>query len=214
MGPNQAVVVGPTQTVALTGLQYRALLALALLQVGDRDEARRAASEELSFARAWDTPRALGVALRTLGVIEGGDQGIDMLREAVATLERSPGRLEYAYALVDLGAALRRAGLRTEAREKLGEGMDRAHRLGARALAETARTELGLLGARPRRPVLTGVDSLTPSEYRVCEMAADGLSNKEIAQALFVTLRTVEMHLSHAYAKLDITSRRELSRAR
>ena len=149
--------------------------------------------------------------MRTLGVIEGGDQGIEMLREAVAMLEGSPGRLEYAYALVDLGAALRRAGLRTEAREKLGEGMDLAHRLGALALAETARNELGLLGARPRRPALTGVDSLTPSEYRVCEMAADGLSNKEIAQALFVTLRTVEMHLSRAYAKLGITSRRDLS---
>lgn len=70
-----------------------------------------------------------------------------------------------------------------------------------------------LAGARPRRVALTGLDALTPSERRVSEMAARGMTNKEIAQALFVTLRTVEMHLSSAYRKLEIHSRRGLAEA-
>ena len=70
--------------------------------------------------------------------------------------------------------------------------------------------ELLAAAARPRRIALSGVDSLTGSEHRVAQMAAAGLANREIAQALFVTVRTVEMHLTHAYRKLDISSREEL----
>jgi DNA-binding CsgD family transcriptional regulator len=206
--PNGAEVVPH-----LPGLQHRALTAVAMARLGDHDGARTAAEEELTFARKWDTPRATGVALRALGVLQGGDPGIDILTEAVAQLARSPARLEHAHALVDLGAALRRAGRQAEARQRLGEGMDGAHRCGALALAERARRELGLVGARPRRLALTGVDSLTPGEYRVCELAAEGMTNKEIAQALFVTLRTVEGHLSNAYAKLGIASRAALKTA-
>ena len=71
----------------------------------DPKEARRLAEWEMERARDWDTPRAVGVALRALGLIEGGEQGIELLREAVATLESSPARLERARALADLGAA-------------------------------------------------------------------------------------------------------------
>jgi DNA-binding NarL/FixJ family response regulator len=81
---------------------------------------------------------------------------------------------------------------------------------GAEALAEEAREELNATGARPRRTVLHGVDALTPSELCIARMAAEGLSNREIAQALFVTIRTVEMHLTHGYQKLEISSRTEL----
>ena len=133
-----------------------------------------------------------------------------MLREAVATLEGSEARLDHAHALVDLGAALRRAGKRTEARERLAEGLELADRCGATALVDMAEAELRAAGARPRRRALSGVASLTPSELRVAEMAAEGMMNKEIAQALFVTLRTVEMHLSNAYGKLEISSRDQL----
>jgi DNA-binding CsgD family transcriptional regulator len=68
-------------------------------------------------------------------------------------------------------------------------------------------------GARPRRMVRTGVDALTPSELRVARMAATGMTNREIAQALFVTARTVETHLTHAYPKLGIVSREDLGAA-
>ena len=80
-------------------------------------------------------------------------------------------------------------------------------------LAQRARAELVTAGAKPRRTVLTGLEALTASERRVAELAAGGASNKEIAQSLFVTLRTVELHLSNAYNKLQIRSRHELAAA-
>jgi DNA-binding CsgD family transcriptional regulator len=188
-------------------------LAVALVRRGEADEGRRFAERELAVARAWGSPRAVGVALRTSALVEGRDRGVELLTEAVATLERSEARLEHSRALVDLGAALRRAGKQAAARKRLGEGMELAHRCGATALVERARNELHAAGARPRRVALTGADSLTPSERRIADLAAEGRSNKEIAQALFVTLRTVEMHLSNAYRKLDIESRSQLARA-
>jgi DNA-binding CsgD family transcriptional regulator len=112
--------------------------------------------------------------------------------------------------MTDLGAAFRRVGQRIQSREILRAGLDLAHRCGALALAERARTELVAAGGRPRRLVLTGLDSLTTSERRVAQLAASGLANREIAQQLFITTRTVEGHLTHAYHKLDITSREQL----
>ena len=192
---------------------YRSMLAVALPAGGERDETRALATEELELARAWGSPRPIGVALRVLGLVEGSDRGIELLREAVSVLEASEARLEHARALVDLGAALRRGGSKGDAREPLAEGMALAHACGATALVERAHEELLAAGARPRRIAITGAASLTPSERRVARLAADGMSNKEIAQALFVTLRTVEMHLSNAYGKLGIRSRHDLPRA-
>ena len=195
---------------SLPGIEHRVVLVQALVRLGEDDAADRAAAEEARFARAWDTPRARGNALRARALVEPGERSIAALAEAVELLARSPGRLDRAHALAELGAALRRAGKRAEARRALERGMDLAHRCGALALSETARAELRLLGARPRRPAVTGVDSLTPSEYRVCEMAGHGMTNKEIAQALFVTLRTVEGHLTHSFLKLEVRTRDEL----
>ena len=101
----------------------------------------------------------------------------------------------------------------SKSREMLHAGMELAHRCGAAPLVERAREELLATGARPRRIMRSGVDALTPSEKRVARMAGEGLTNREIAQALFVTMRTVEVHLTHAYQKLDISSREELPRA-
>jgi ATP/maltotriose-dependent transcriptional regulator MalT len=91
--------------------------------------------------------------------------------------------------------------------------MELAHACGARALVARAREELLATGARPRRIVRTGADALTASERRVARMAAEGMTNREIAQALFVTMRTVEVHLTHAYQKLGISSREKLPAA-
>jgi DNA-binding CsgD family transcriptional regulator len=128
-------------------------------------------------------------------------------------LESSGARLEHARALADLGAALRRAGHRADSREILRPALDLAHRCGAHALSARARTELITAGGRRRRLVLTGLDSLTTSERRVAQLAAAGLANRDIAQQLFITTRTVEGHLTHAYQKLDITSREQLPAA-
>jgi DNA-binding CsgD family transcriptional regulator len=121
--------------------------------------------------------------------------------------------LERARALADLGALLRRRNRRTEARELLREALDAAHRSGAKALADQAETELRATGARPRRIVLTGLDSLTASERRIAELASQGLTNREIAQTLFITARTVEGHLTTVFRKLMLNSRDELPAA-
>jgi len=112
--------------------------------------------------------------------------------------------------VIDLGSAIRRTGKRAGARATLAEGADLAHRCGATALVDHARAEQRLAGARPRRIAQTGRDALTPAELRVAERAAQGDTNKQIAQTLFVTLRTVEMHLSNSYRKLDIETREQL----
>jgi DNA-binding NarL/FixJ family response regulator len=139
-----------------------------------------------------------------------GDAGIDDLRESVAVLERSMMRLERAKALASLGAMLRRKREPTEAREPLREALELADACGAKPLVEFARTELYATGARPRTEAASGLGALTASERRVASLAAEGNSNRDIAQALFVTPKTVEVHLSNAYRKLGIRSRREL----
>lgn len=188
-------------------------LGLALASLGEREEARRLAEGELTEARRWGTPRAVGVALRALGMVERGERGVELLRQAAEALEASPTRLEQARALTDFGAAVRRAGRRSEAREALRRALEMAHRCGATPVVDRAREELTATGAKPRRIALTGVDSLTPSELRVARMAAHGMENKQIAQALFITVKTVETHLSHVYGKLDISSRKDLPQA-
>jgi DNA-binding CsgD family transcriptional regulator len=192
---------------------WRSAAALADAALGNRSEAMDLAGQEVELARRFGTRRAVGVALRAMGLVEGGGRGLDLLEEAVSVLEDSAARLEYARAVVDLGAALRRAGKRSAGVEMLREGMDRAHRCGASGLVHFAREELRLAGARPGRIARTGRDALTPAERRVADLAAEGMRNKEIAQGLFVTLRTVEMHLSNAYRKLEISSREDLADA-
>ena len=145
--------------------------------------------------------------------MEGGAEGIETLRESLAVLEGSSARLERARTLVELGAALRRSNQRADARELLKQGLDLAVRSRALPLVERAEQELAATGARPRRLLLSGVESLTASERRVAGFAAEGLSNKDIAQALFVTTKTVEVHLSNVYRKLGIGSRSELPQA-
>ena len=192
-------------------IAWRSPAALALHQLDRRDEARRLAVEELELARAWGAPRALGAALRAAGLIEGGEHGLTLLEEAVQVLSGSPAKLEHAKARTELGAALRRANRRSEAREQLRQAVELATISNATALAARAERELLATGARPRRIALSGVDSLTPSERRVAELAAAGPTNREIAQTLFVTQRTVEVHLTSIYRKLGISSRSQLA---
>jgi DNA-binding CsgD family transcriptional regulator len=191
---------------------WRSALAL-MLGAEERREAQRLAKEELEDARRIGHARAVGVALRALGLLERGPRGRTRLEEAARVLDGSTARLEYARTLVELGAALRRNGERASAREPLRAGLDLAAACGAPRLGERARTELAASGGRPRRDRISGRDALTPSELRVARLAADGSTNNEVAQALFVTPKTVDTHLSHAYAKLGISSRRALPAA-
>jgi DNA-binding CsgD family transcriptional regulator len=181
--------------------------------LGSHEAAQGLRSQARRLATQWDTPGALGQVTRAEALFGGAGERIERLRDAVALLERSPARLELAHALVDLGAALRRAGHRADARAPLRAGFEIAVACAAATLAEDARHELAASGVRVRRPRLTGAESLTPSERRIADMAADGSSNAEIAQALFVTVKTVEMHLTHVYRKLGIRGRGELAAA-
>jgi len=210
-----AVGVGLTRALVIcpSYLPWRSEAALARLVLGEREAAGRLADEEVELARAFGAPRALGVAKRAAGVVAGGERGELLLREAVDDLARGDAPLERARALADLGAMLRRGNRRSEARELLREVLDVAHRSGARPLAEYAETELRATGARPRRMLLEGLDSLTASERRVAELASEGLTNREIAQTLFITARTVEGHLTSVFRKLRLDSRDQLAGA-
>ena len=191
---------------------WRSTLALALPDSA-REEALALIATELDQARRIGQPRGIGVALRARALLSAKDDQIEFMQQAVTALQASPSRLEQARALVDLGATLRRAGLRTNAREPLRHGLDLAAACGAAALTARAGEELVAAGARPRRERLSGPEALTASERRVAQMAATGMTNREIAQALFVTMKTVAMHLTHSYQKLNITSRAQLPSA-
>lgn len=194
-----------------THVPWRALVTPALAASARLDEARAVIAVGLERAREFGAPWALGTCLRAAATTERGDDAIRLLRESVSVLEQSPARLEHAESLVALGSALRRANRRSEAREQLRAALDLAHTRGAVPLAKRAREELAATGARPRRAVLSGLESLTASERRVAELAATGMSNPEIAQTLFVTRKTVETHLGHVYSKLSIAGREQLA---
>jgi DNA-binding CsgD family transcriptional regulator len=184
-----------------------------LAGLGRSEQAREIADRELGAVRDFESPASLGVALHAAASLESGGEAAELLRESVEALERSEDRLSLARSLVDLGATLRRLGHRRDARDPLRRGLDLAHRCAAHPLVDRSLEELRSAGARPRRPRMTGREALTPQERRISEMASGGITNREIAQALFLTLRTVEMHLSNAYGKLGISSRKALADA-
>ena len=191
-------------------LHARSGAAQALLLLGDRDRARAVAEAELADARASGGRRALGIALRVAGLARGLPEGLGQLTESVDVLRESPALLERAKSVTELGAALRRAGQRVAARALLAEALDLAAGCAARPLAARAHAELTAAGGRPRRERRHGLDALTPSELRVARLAAAGQTNRQIAHGLYVTLKTVETHLAHVYAKLGISRRGEL----
>jgi DNA-binding CsgD family transcriptional regulator len=191
-------------------IPWRSASALSLVELGREDEARDLAADEVRRARSFGAPRALGIALRAEALVAPPNERSERLGAALAVLADSPASLEHARVLVDLGASFRAAGQRRASREPLLEGLALASRCGARAVERRARAELAAIGIRPRSTDRAGLDSLTPSERRVADLAAAGGSNREIAQALFVTEKTVETHLGRAFRKLDISSRRQL----
>jgi len=192
---------------------WKAFAAPALASLGESQTAARLAREQLAVARRVGAPRALGLSLRAAGLAIGGDEGLGLLEEAVSTLERSPARLELAHAHANLGAELARAGRRREGRDAQRRAIQLAEECGALALAESARAELHAGPGRRARAELTGPGALTAAEWRVCRQVAEGHTNREVAQALFVTEKTIERHLSSAYQKLGIRSRFQLPAA-
>ena len=192
---------------------WRGRAAIAAAALDERDRADQFAHAELELARAFGADSALGLALATHGELASGHDAVQLMTEAAAALDRAGARVEHARALCGLGSALRHHGSLNRARETLKEALNAASSLGAEGIAEQARFELNAAGSRPRCDAATGAASLTPAEQRVTELAADGLSNRQIAQELYVTKKTVEWHLGNAFRKLDVASRDDLAAA-
>ena len=167
--------------------------------------------------RAWlrdaEAVKRFGTASARAAALLEDSADIESLEQAVALLEGSPRPGQLGLTLLVLGRAQRHAGRRRVARATLTEALAVAQRLCNADLARDAREELRVAGARPRRALLTGVESLTAAERRVADAAATGASNREIAARLFLSPKTVEMHLGRVYRKLDIGSRRGLAGA-
>lgn len=183
----------------------------ALLALGRRKEAAVLAHEHLELTRRFGAAGPTGIALRTFGLAQRGPAQLELLAAACDELNRSPALLERAKAQLEYGAALRRIGHRAGARQPLRSALDLATRCGAAPVARRAREELAAAGGRPRRTRIYGIQALTASELRVARRAADGRTNREIAQELFVTTKAVEKHLASVYRKLGVEGRAMLA---
>jgi len=196
-------------------IPWRVPAAFAAQRLGQDQLAVDLAEEQLAVARTWGAPTDVGAALRLVARVARSEVAdrIATLTDAISVLESAPNRLELAKALLHLGEALRVARQRSEARDVLVRSADLAHDCGSADVRLEAVNALEALGDRPRRFVTVGSDSLTASERRVADLAVGGRSNRDIAQELFVSPKTVENHLGRIYTKLGITGRRELAGA-
>jgi DNA-binding CsgD family transcriptional regulator len=194
-------------------LPWRSEAGLIARRLGRPERAAKLIGEELDSAERFGAPRAVGVARRAAGLLARGDTAVELLRSAVEVLAAAGARVEQARAMADLGAAIRRAGRPAEARRTLREAVLLSERLGASAVAGHARDELRAAGGRAPAGSGRAVDGLTPGERRVAELAANGQSNRQIANSLFITVKAVEWHLGNAYRKLGVRKREELSGA-
>jgi DNA-binding CsgD family transcriptional regulator len=197
--------------IAAPGLSWRPALALAYHGAGKRGEAAALAAAHLEAARTWGAPAYHARALLTQAAISPVSSRRRFIEEALELLEGRQANLELAQARIELGAVLRRERQGKHARDELIKGADLAYHCGAGALAERAHAELVAAGARPRRKAFSGLESLTPSERRVAELAATEMTTRQIAHALTVSMKTVAGQLSAVYHKLNVHDRRALA---
>ncbi|GHG49646.1 helix-turn-helix transcriptional regulator [Streptomyces griseocarneus] len=184
--------------------------ATTLARLGRPGEARDIVERVTPRIRRWGTPRALGTGLMASAAAATGRARIDLLAEAADVLARSPARLEHAKAAYLLGRSLLAHGDAHAARRHLRQAIEGATRCGYQALGAAARGALVTAGGRMRRLAASPLDSLTGSERRIAALAQGGVTNKAIAEALFITPRTVEMHLTNVYRKLAVRGRADL----
>ncbi|WBP90382.1 LuxR family transcriptional regulator [Kitasatospora cathayae] len=186
---------------------------LVLAAVRRSTEGRALAEHGAELAARWGTARALGLAALADGALAPGRTGLDRLAEAVHLLAASPARAEHARAEYSLGRALLLAGDPAGAREHLRTATAVAGGCGALGLAGAARRLLITAGGRMPEIATSAAGLLTGAELRVAGLAVDGASNRQIARTLFVTVRTVESHLTRVYRKLGVTRRDGLATA-
>jgi DNA-binding SARP family transcriptional activator/DNA-binding CsgD family transcriptional regulator len=190
--------------------RWREHKALALHHLQRTPEALAVAEEDLALARACGAPTGLGRALRVLGTVQGAD-GFGALWEALDVLDGTPSRLEHARALAALGAQLRRSDVAEEAQTHLVRALELAEVCGAGSVASFVRGELESSGVSPSVSAPSGIRALTDTQLRVAALAAEGHSEREIAQAMFVTPNAVDYQLGDVYRKLGVSTRDELA---
>lgn len=186
--------------------------ATTLGRLGRGAEAAEIVEAARDRARRWGTPRALGLGMVAAASVVEGRSRTALLVEAVETLADSPARLELAKAAYQLGRELLGLGDARAARGHLRQAIELATRCGYHVLAAIARDALVTAGGRMPQLAAIPLDSLTHSERRIATLAQRGHSNKKIAETLFITPRTVEMHLTNVYRKLDVRGRADLPR--
>ncbi|MGC0318886.1 AAA family ATPase [Kitasatospora acidiphila] len=165
------------------------------------EEARELAEWHVQRARIFGVASAVGSALRMNAAVVEGQRAVELLAEAVAVLGTSPAAYEHACALVDFGAALRRAGRLAEATEQLHQGMELAVLCNADGLVHRARRELNAAGLRPNLPRSTGRDALSRNEWRVAELIVDGLTPSQIAERLDVPVSLINRRIAAVHRK-------------
>ncbi len=182
----------------------------ALVELGQLDQAAALAEELAARGRALDRPFALATAARARGLVLAARGDVD---GALAELERSLAEhdrlgwpFERARTLLALGVVLRRGKQKRAARQTLAQALALFDGLGARLWSAKTTAELARIGGRA-----AGTGALTPTERRVAELVAEGRTNREVADLLFLSAKTVAAHLTSAYAKLGVRSRTELA---
>jgi ATP/maltotriose-dependent transcriptional regulator MalT len=188
-------------------------LAEAAVHSGDRAAARAALARLAEFARAGLTDFGLGMEARTRALLSEGEAAEACYAEAISRLGRTALRTELARAHLLYGEWLRRENRRADAREQLRTAHEMLSAIGAAAFAGRAQRELAATGETVRKRTVQAKAELTAQEASIARLAVDGRTNPEIGAQLFLSARTVEWHLRKVFAKLGISSRRELRQA-
>jgi DNA-binding CsgD family transcriptional regulator len=193
---------------------WRSIAAVALAHLGRGEEARGLADVELALARRFGAAGPLAVALHARAMAEPDDEArAELCRRAVEASERAGLPLVGVRARLELGRTLLRGGAGVDARAALRPALADADAAGAVPLARRARRHLVATGLRPRRSAIDGVEALTPRQREVGALAAAGRTNNEIARELFLSVKTVETHLTTIYRTLGVRTRRDLGGA-
>ena len=186
--------------------------ALLLAEVGDRSAATSLVEYGDDLVRSWDVPRARGVLLLARAAVTTPAGRVELLEEAVTLLDSPGSRYDQHRAHRALGVVLARLGDHRAARGQLRRATTLALQCGAAPAAAACRELLRRAGGRAAQVEVSGC-ALTAGERRIAELAAAGDTNREIAASLYLSTRTVELHLTNVYRKLGVTGRSGLAAA-
>jgi DNA-binding CsgD family transcriptional regulator len=217
LGHYQAALAAAKQACEHDELGFGVWVLPELIEAGMRsgqNEIAAAALQELTHRTSLSrNPWARGIEARSRALTADGQAAEDLYQEAISQLSNSRMTVHLARAHLIYGEWLRRQNRRSDAREQLRTAHQMLTSMGADGFAERAARELHATGERIRNRTTESPAQLTTRETQIARLAADGMSNPDIAAQLFMSPRTVEYHLHKIFAKLNITSRKDLHHA-